>query len=388
VSGQHARLSASSAHRWLPCPGSVGGDSTSSRAAAEGTFAHDIAAKCLSDASVSPSDFLCKREKVDGHDVECGLEMIEAVQLYVDEMNDSTQPGDQCWIEMPLLEALKTIDKDLGGTSDYVRYRPSTKNLLVADLKYGSGVFVDADDNEQAKLYALGALLEVLKHKLLVADIEVKIVQPRFEGAKPVRSWTFKAVELLDFAADVQEAAERSRQKDAPLVAGEHCKFCPRARSCPELEKRQHALIAAEFSPLVKYDVKALGSALVNVPLVKERIKALEEFAYAEALRGIDIPGFKLVDKRPVRKWKSEGDVIVWAQEKGVDPFAPREVMSPAQLEKKLAENAPRGQKKAAGAVLEPFVEKISSGTALVPITDERAPAKVVGAGDFPALLK
>jgi hypothetical protein len=36
------------------------------------------------------------------------------------------------WVEMPLLDALQKIDKDLGGTSDYVRYRPATKNLLVA----------------------------------------------------------------------------------------------------------------------------------------------------------------------------------------------------------------------------------------------------------------
>ena len=154
--------------------------------------------------------------------------------------------------------------------------------------------------------------------------------------------------------------------------------------SCPELEKHQHALTLVEFGPLVDYS--KLATALVAIPLVKERIKALEEFAYAEAMKGADIPGFKLVDKRANRRWKSEADIIEYAQKIAVDPYAPREVLSPAQLEKKIAETAPKGKKKEAGKVLEPFVEKVSSGLALVPASDDRKPAsRIALASDFNA---
>lgn len=381
----HARLSASAAHRWLRCGGSIG-EGKPSHYAAEGTFAHEIAAKCLRDSSTSPLEFLGKKAKVDGFDVECTLDMIESIRVYLDACDEDLQPGDVCWIEVALIDELCKIDPDLGGTADYARYRPATKHLLVADYKHGAGVYVDVDDNEQAKVYALGAMLTILRRGHLVDDITLRVVQPRFEGAQPVRDYQFKAVQLLDFAADIQEAAERSRQPKPVLVVGEHCKFCPNARTCPELEKRQHALVAAEFGPVAQYDVKALAAALGSVALVKERIKAIEEFAYGEATRGVDIPGYKLVDKRATRQWISEGDVIEWAQKNAIDPYEPRSIVSPAKLEERIKEGAPKGKKKEAAKVLEPFYSKVSSGTTLVPIADNRPPVKLIASEDFPAL--
>lgn len=381
---KHARLSASSAHRWLVCPGSVAPGGASSIYAAEGTFAHDLAAKCLEMDSPA-SDFFLQKGVVDGFDVECDLEMVAAIDTYVEEVRADRQPGDREWIEMPLLDALSKIDPDLGGTADHVRYRRSTRHLRVMDFKYGQGTYVEADNNEQLMLYALGAMLQV---EAPVNTVEVVIVQPRFEGAKPVRRWTFKAYEILDFAGDVKTAAHKTRLPNPPLAAGDHCKFCPKARTCPELEKKQHAIIELDFAtmPVAAYEPLKLAGALAAIPLVKERIKAIEEFAYAEATAGKEIPGYKLVEKRANRKWKSEGDVIEWAEKVAIDPYAPRELLSPAQLEKRLAVDAPKGKKKEAGKALEPFVERVSSGMALVPVSDDRPPAKLVQANDFPQL--
>ena len=388
----HARLSASSAHRWLVCPPSVqyAKYSAPSIHAANGTFAHSIAAKCL-EQDAPASDFFLHKGKVDGFDLECDLEMVDAVQLYLDDIADDLKKGDQTWVEVRLVEALSRIDPDLGGTADHARYRPETRHLLVRDFKFGSGVYVDATDNAQLKLYALGVMLQIEK---VVKDVTVRIVQPRFEGAKPVRDFHFKAYDILDFVADVKDAARLSRDPKAEYKAGGHCKFCPGAGTCPELEKRQHAIIGAAFDfmaqttvPSLKtYDPRKVAAALNSIPMLKERIKAIEEFAYTEATAGKEIPGFKLVEKRATRKWKSQGDVIEWAEKVAVDPYAPRELLSPAQLEKVLAKDAPKGKKKEAGKLLEPFVERVSSGTVLVPAADERPSAKLVTANDFPQL--
>lgn len=385
MSAGHARLLASSAHRWLVCAGSVNasaGRDTRSAPAAQGTFAHDIAAKCLA-AGSDPAEWLLKKTTIDGFEVVCDQEMVDAIDLYVDTLLPELQADDKFWIEMSLLDALQKIDPDMGGTADFVRYRPAARHLRVCDFKYGQGVFVEVEGNPQLKKYAVGAMLEVNQP---VDEVEVLIVQPRFEGAQPVRSFTFKAIELLDFIADLKEAAERTRQPDAPLVAGEHCKFCPASRDCPELERRSHALVAAQFDVASPYDAKKLAEALAQIPLVKERIKAIEEFAYQEAMRGADVPGYKLVEKRPTRKWKSEDVVRMWCEQQAISPYAEPEILSPAQLEKRLGENAPRGKKKEAGKVLKPLIEKVSSGYALVPESDDRPPAKRIEASAFDLL--
>jgi hypothetical protein len=374
----------------MACPGSIrqiAGRNTTSFAAAEGTVAHDIAARHLR-TNASLESYRKLLQVVDGFEVTVDQEMIDGVRLYVEAINDDAQPGDEWWYEMPLEKALKTLDPDFGGTADAVRYRPSTKSLRVFDFKYGKGTYIESDDNPQLKTYGLGVALEI---KRPIKDVMLTIVQPRFEGARPIRDWIFPLAAILDFAADLKEAAAKTRDPKIALLAGEHCQFCPAAVDCPELQRREHALTAAEFAVPATVTPEQLASALGNIALVKARVKAIEEEAYAQAQRGVEIPGYKLVDKRPTRRWKSDGDVIEWAQNNlSPDPrivYAPRELLSPAQLEEVLRERAPRGKKKEAIAVLAPFIESKSSGTALVPVSDDRPPAKQqITAQDFPVV--
>jgi len=315
--------------------------------------------------------------------------MVEAIHVYLDSDAEDSEPGDMTWTEMGLLAPLQKIDPDFGGTADRVRYRPSTRLLIVKDFKYGKGLYVEIVSNKQIMIYALGVLLEMRANKLPVDLIRIDVVQPRYEGREPVRSWSFRAVELLDYIADLKEAANASRQPDAKLEAGDHCKFCPAAGICPVLREHQTSLMAAQVDAL-PVSPEVISQALKSVPLVKARIKALEELAYSAACRGIEIPGFKLVDKRPTRKWKKEGDAIMWAQARGLDPFDPRTVRSPAQMENLIPGGRKKAEREAKDAALKELaalIESPSSGTTLVPITDERAPAerKMATADDFEA---
>lgn len=373
---KHARLSASSAHRWLVCGGSVnlskGKDSTSFEAA-QGTVAHEIAARCFRDAK-HPSKSRGEVWVEEGHSIEIDDDLIDSVLFYLNTVLEDEEPGDESWTEMPLTAALQKIDSDLGGTADRVRYRPSTKSLRVFDYKHGSGVYVDVRENEQELVYALGAMLELDKP---IAEVILTIVQPRFEGAEPVRDYKFLPGEIIDFIERVQQAAIITRQPDAPLVAGDHCKFCPARAACPELEKHEHALVAQDFIDLPALAPEKLATALVSITLVKARIKAIEEYAYAEAQKGMQIPGWKLVDKIPRRHWKVSEDFL--ADKFGERIWAPREVRSPAQAEKVLSKE----EKK----LLFEYVESKSSGTVLVPAADDRPTAQhAITAGDFAAL--
>lgn len=373
----HARLSASAAHRWFYCHGSVrlseGLPNKSSAAAAEGTLAHDIAARCLV-TGASPDGALNRVAEIDGYKVTCDKEMVEGVQFYLDAIAADAKKGDETAVEFDLTPPLVKIHPDLGGVADFVRWRPKTKSLRVVDLKYGAGHLVSTEGNKQLLLYALGALLAVGKP---AKEVTVTIVQPRIEHEEGrVRDWTFPAQDLLDFAADAEENASRTQDVNAPLVPGaSQCQWCPARHKCPALEEKQHALVAAEFKEMAPYDPQALAKALDTIPLVEARIKAIREFAYAEAERGNVVPGYKLVAKRGTRKWIDDVAVRAWCETRGVEPFEEPKMRSPAQVEKECTKD----QKKE----LADMTLTVSSGHALVPESDKRPAAHLALATDF-----
>jgi len=206
----------------------------------------------------------------------------------------------------------------------------------------------------------------------------VYIVQPRYEGADPVRMQAFPAYDLMDFTGALADAAKATRLPDAPLIAGPWCKktFCPNARICPALERMQHMLVKQEFSAAVPYDAQALSTALTSIPLVEERIAAIKAFAYERASAGDAVPGYKLVEKRARRHWTDENAVIKWAEERAINPFEALKLKSPAGLE--------RGMGKPEKADLSQYTAFVSSGTTLVPESDSRSEInKRITADDF-----
>jgi hypothetical protein len=374
----HAKASASAAERWMNCPGSVRlqpSGRVPSRAAAEGTFAHELAAGRLNGATLP---LLGLRETVEGFTFVVDQEMVDAIETYVQAVADWNRDPWVRMVEIELTPKLKEIDPDLGGTGDFAAYRPTDKHLLVADFKYGAGTFVGEEDNRQLKIYALGALLTINRP---IEKVTVMIVQPRYEGAEPVRTWTFDAFDLMDFMADLKDAAAKTRAPDAPTIAGPWCRktFCAAAATCPAATAEAHALVKHQFNDVMQYDPQALSRALSMIPVVKEHIKQVEEFAYKQATMGAHIPGYKLVAKVARRQW-AEPEIVIadWAQKLGVEPYE-AVLKSPAQLEKGLTKQ----QKEE----LVTMCDAVSSGTTLVPEADRRPPVgPSVTVDDFSAV--
>lgn len=378
---EHAELSASSAERWMTCPGSValsaGVPNSSSKYAAEGTAAHYIAAECQKDGG-SPQRWLDKTALVEGFDIDLNEELLEAVQEFLDYILDNEKVGDVAFVEQSITPALKKLHPKLGGSSDRVMWRESERLVRSYDYKHGAGVAVDVVDNKQLKIYALGTLLT--NSQFNAEDVELCIVQPRCDHEQGrIRTYRFKAMELLEYAADLIEAAKKTEEFGADLVPSDKaCKFCPalRANKCPAVEQQTHALIQSDFGIVApeSYSRDQIAEFLQMAPLVEARISAIREFAYNRAVAGEEIPGFKLVDKRATRKYGDEDA----ARAALTDPAYLKEpkLKSPAQLEKQL------GKKKYATLVA-PFVVKESSGFTLAPVSDPRPPAQVAQLEDF-----
>ena len=227
----HARLSASGYYRWHKdaCPGSIrlceGIPSKTSKAAAEGTVAHELAEKAL---KLRMPLFLYEGQTfhASGYDIKITHEMIHAVELYVEAVREDTLRSDSLFVEVSLTSSLQNIHPSLGGMSDVVLVKPTERKLKVYDYKHGKGIYVDVEGNKQLQYYALGAFLKY-GGRAPVDEVEVVVVQPRYGGTEPIRSWSFDVLDLLAFEQTLVESANLTEDPDAPIRAGPWCRFCP-----------------------------------------------------------------------------------------------------------------------------------------------------------------
>lgn len=208
---QHALLSASSAHRWLKCPPSarIAAEfpDRESEAAREGTAAHEAA------------EAFFKQWKIpeDPH-----------VKAYVEYVQELTRQYHPCGCQIELQVDYSHIAPRGFGTADCVIY---TKDFLhIVDFKYGQGVKVDARENPQMILYALGACRTLA---IQPSEIHFTTYQPRMGN---ISTWSLDGEELYHYADEIRPQARKAWAGKGELDAGDHCTFCPYKAICPEFK--------------------------------------------------------------------------------------------------------------------------------------------------------
>lgn len=374
----------------MTCAGSIrlsqGIKQQKSEYAAEGSAAHWLAEQCLRNGN-APLEFLGCEIPMEGFTFTVDDEMVDAVEVYIEAIRSRASMGDELDFEVKF--HLADLHDDFYGTADCTIYKPAEKKLIVVDFKYGKGVAVEAINNPQLLYYGYGAAKA--KHNRGVGQVDIVVVQPRCPHPDgPVRVWETDLVTLLDHAGDLVEAANRTEQADATLVAGEHCKFCPAAFFCPELERAVYEIVGADESEsgdLYLSDPTTLtpqqqAEKLKRIGMVKSWIKRFDDFVHHEAESGRIPPGFKLVASRPTRSWKSpsEAETVIRMTFDEIDEdaiYSPRELKSPAQVEKVI----PRAQRK----LLADLIQSKSSGTVLAPLDDPRPALVNEAAAEFAA---
>ncbi len=364
----HSPIGASSMYRWSKCPGSVklsvGIESKSSSYAEEGTLAHDIAAGVLM-GDAYPND--------------CTEEMKEAIEVYVQLVKEEakTAAKEGCLIEKAF--DLGTIHPGLYGTADCVIFDDKAKTLKVIDYKHGAGIPVEVENNLQLLYYGLGALLST---KFPADRVELIVCQPRCEHPDgPIRRWSIETMAMFNFIGQLKNAAEKTEDPNAPLVPGDHCRFCPASGVCPSLQEKALAMAKEEFAPAKSYDPNRLSQILEWLPRLEAWAKNVREFAYREAEHGRTPPGYKLVQKRATRKWKNETEA-----EKAIEKFYrlshhdfhDTKIKSPAAFEKLVGKKDFK--------LIEDQIEKVSSGNTLVPESDKRPQIESSAVSDFEQL--
>ena len=385
----HAELSPSSSSRWLACPGSprlireTGPyPDESSEYADEGTFAHSIAERAIRHAMEGGTSAAGELRRLHNTVSDCirfqaTAEMLEHLEDYVGRADDALSAGHDVFVE----KRVHAIQGVVYGTADLTIY--TGRSLTVDDLKYGAGIPVRAEGNTQARCYALGAYFW-LGHVLHPhTPVTIRVTQPRNDRGGGEETLT--VAELLNWHSDVLlPGVEATRDPAAPLVPGEHCRFCPAREKCPArhekalevgravftdtLEKRPAAPSVGDLTP------EQLGKILDGAPMLEEWLKSVRMRARELADRGRNVPGYKLVQTLANRRWTDEGAAFKMLNEtlpEGVSPYAAPVLISPSKAEKAI-------KGKAGKDAVAPHTERTVTGTALVPLSDSR-PAFVPG---------
>ena len=231
----HAKLSASGASRWATCPGSVqmeeGIPDTESVYAREGTLAHELSELKLK--HYLDSKGFGKRK------LNAAVKKIKEDELYQAEMDgftdnyvDFIKEKALSFPSKPYIEIEKRVDFSSWvpggfGTCDCILIHGTT--LSIIDLKYGKGVPVSAEKNEQLILYALGAY-NAFSLIYDIKKIEMNIVQPRLNNYS---SWEVDLTELLLWGDYFNVQSSKALSGTGELVpSAKACKFCKARDIC------------------------------------------------------------------------------------------------------------------------------------------------------------
>jgi len=400
MSGKHALLSPSAAHRWSLCAASIAASrdepNGTSEDAASGTLTHSIAQYALP----IMRDFLYCPAGTDPwlHFAVGTAHVVEGFKFTVDQDRlDRVLAYGQAVLREPgtlLVEQHLDLSQQLGipdqgGTGDAITLNYEESMIVVGDLKDGAGI-VYAKGNKQLMLYGAAALHDYdMLHKW--EKVKVCIHQPRMDHYD---EWIYTAQELREFITEIAPVANfaydlyqhgTAAQIRSAMVPGEtQCRWCPIRAKCPARAQAIMDLFPIEEAEET-IDVKLLGdieiaTALGRLAEIENWCHDIRSEATKRAMAGIQLLGFKLArGRKGPRAWtdlpKAEGLLPLLLPEDQC--YQPRKIISPTEAEKRL---------KKVGAdieVLAPLIGQSDGALSVVPESDER-PAVTVAPVVFP----
>lgn len=368
---KHAVLSASSSERWIHCPPSVRlgerFDDQESAYALEGTCAHALAEwklrRSLGYPAEDPTenlDFFNEEmdDATDGY-VSFVLEQLEAAKkacrdpkVYVEQRVDFSN-----WV------------KDGFGTADALI--AADRTLRIIDLKYGTGIEVNAENNTQLACYALGALalFDVLYN---IDAISLAIYQPRRQN---VSVWETSKEDLLNWAESVlKPAADLAFTGAGDFSCGNWCRFCRAKAICRKRAEENLKLAQDDFRLPPELSDAEVEVILSKVDELTAWASDIKDYALKLALSGKEWSGFKLVEGRSIRKYTNETAVAEAVIQAGFDPYE-KKLLGITTMQKLLG-------KSRFNELLSAYIRKPQGKPTLVPDSDKR-PAMNTAKQDF-----
>ena len=358
---KHAYLAASASHRWLKCPPSARlcaqEEDRGSPYAQQGTDAHELCQYLLE--SALGRDCRDPTNNLTWYDGE----MQEAAEGYRDfvleQIADArkTCPDPLVCVEQ-VLDFSKWVEHGF-GTGDCVIVADDL--LHVIDFKYGVGVLVEAEDNSQLKLYALGAI-DAFGDLYDIRRVRLSIYQPRRAN---ISSWEMTKDDLLAWAENVlAPIAKLAYAGEGQYAAGDHCVFCKAKATCRARAEYNLELAKLEMAEAPTMSPEEISEILPRIDSLVSWAEDVKAYALRQALCGTRFPGWKLVEGRSNRRFTDEALAARIAEDAGFEPWE-RKLLGISALQKQMG-------RKQFDELLGSLVTKPPGKPVLAPETDKR----------------
>ena len=363
----------SSAKRVMACPGSVAlvqkmPPKPSNSHADQGTLLHDIISEVL-EKDLAPESFLGR--KYEGEVFTQDLlddKLLPALALL-----DQVDPDHTMLYEVETRVGFADLLPGVFGSTDLMG-RIGGKAIIL-DWKFGSGVAVSAEENEQLMFYAAAAMRTPEAKWVFdgANEIELIIVQP-----PEIKRWTTTRARIEQFEIDLVTAVKAAEQPEAKLKHGDHCRWCNAKPVCPIMTGAVDRAVKLKIDAI---DVDKIGTYLHNADLLEAWIKDLRSLAEEMLKKGKPVAGWKMVPKRATRSWVKEEDAkAALLQHLKESEVIETKLVSPAAAEKLL-----KAQKL---KLPDGLTVAISSGNTIAPESDPRPAVVLIGQQLSAALSK
>lgn len=371
VAAHSSIVGGSTASRVIGCPGSVNlvaqmPPKPSSSYADTGTLLHDVMSDLLTSLK-QPKDFLGRKYG----EIELTQDLIDDKIIPALETLNRIDPNTEMELEVEQKVGFGDLIPGAFGSVDVIgRLQDRT---IILDWKFGDGVIVEAEGNEQLLFYAAAARRtpELAWAFKGCDEIELIIVQP-----PAMRRWRIDHATLDQFELDLVKAVKLAQQPDAPYNVGSHCRWCAGKPLCPKMTGAVDRALKIKLDAL---DSDRIGKLLAQADLVEDWIKQLREMAFTMLENDKPVTGYKLVAKRGTRQWIDEKQASKVLLDMNIVPFE-QKLISPAQAEKLL--------KKSKMELPAELVASVSSGSTLARESDPRPALVNIGRQLTAALSK
>jgi len=363
----------STAKRVINCPGSVAlcqkvPPKPSSKYADEGTLLHNVMAEVLGQNKEIKQ---LLGTEFNGITLTADL-VVDKVQPAMEALNE-IDPTNELEFSVEEVVSFGQVLPGVFGSCDLIGRIGDTAVIL--DWKFGDGVAVEAEENPQLMFYAAAAIRTPKLSWVFdgAKEVECIIVQP-----PNVKRWMTSFDRIRQFERELVYAVKQSEKPDAPLHAGEHCRWCAAKPVCPVMTGAVDRALQQQVKEL---DASQLGQMLERANVLESWISDLRGLALQVLESGNPVPGYKLVQKRATRQWRDEATAkAALLAHLPITEVTETSLISPAQAEKKLKKlklGLPEGQ-----------VVSVSSGTTLAPESDPRPAVLQIGQQLTAALSK